>query len=127
MKKEYNISEAEWKVMEVLWSNPNITIKGITTALKDTDWSYSTIRTLVLRLCEKGAIGADTEIGNYKYYPIATEEICKRNETKNFINKIYNGSVKMLMASLVSDSNLTKEEVDDLMNIIEKIEDGEDK
>lgn len=122
MKKDFNISEAEWKVMEVLWDNPNSAIKEITTALQDSDWSYSTIRTLVLRLCEKGAIGADTTIGNYKYYPMVSETECKKHETRNFLNKIYNGSLKVLVSTLVSDSNLTQKDINELMKIIDKIE-----
>lgn len=127
MKREFNISEAEWKVMEVLWNKPNSTMKEITNDLKDIDWSYSTIRTLVLRLCEKGAIGADTTIGNYKYYPIVMENECKKQETRNFLNKIYNGSVKVLMSTLVQDSNLSSKEIKDLMSIIDKIEEGDSK
>lgn len=131
MKKEISISESvlkisdsEWKVMEILWDKPKSTIKEITDALKDTEWSYSTIRTLVVRLCEKGAIAADTTIGNYKYYPVILEKECKKKETKNFLNRIYNGSVKVLMSTLVSDSNLSEKEVNELMSIIDKMEEG---
>jgi len=123
--KNYNISESEWKIMQILWNKPDLTIKEITTALPNNSWSYSTIKTLVLRLHKKGAIGADTTIGNFKYYPVADENDCLREETASFINRIYGGSVKMLMASLAGDSRLSENEVKSLMDIIDKME-GDD-
>ena len=120
--KNYNISESEWKIMQVLWNNENFTMKEINAALGDTDWSYSTIKTLVLRLHKKGAIGADTTIGNFKYYPIANENDCRKKEAKNLVNRIYGGSVKMLMASLTDESKLTDREIKQLMSIIDKME-----
>lgn len=124
MEREYSISDAEWKVMDVLWEHPNSTIKEITGLLSGTGWGYSTIRTLVFRLNEKGAIGADTSDSRYRYYPVASEEECRNRETAHFLNKIYNGSVKMLMNTLVGGSKLSSEEVRELMSIIDKMEEG---
>ena len=120
--KNYNISESEWKIMQILWNKPNLTIKDITSALSNSSWSYSTIKTLVLRLHKKGAIGADTTIGNFKYYPVANENDCLKRETKSLIDRVYGGSVKMLMASLADDSKLSKSEIKNLMDIIDKME-----
>ena len=122
MCREINITESEWKVMEALWAKPQSTIKEICAVLTDTQWGYSTIRTLVLRLCGKGAIGADTTTGNYKYYPLVERAECTRKETKHFLDRIYHGSVKMMISALVKDSSLNPQEMDDLMAIIEKIE-----
>ena len=120
--KNYNISEAEWKIMQILWERKNLTIKEITASLVDTGWSYSTIKTLVLRLTKKGAIGADTTIGNFKYYPIANRNECRLKETKSFLNRIYGGSVKMLIASLANESELSESETARLMELIDKME-----
>ena len=120
--KNYNISESEWKIMQILWETPNLTIKGINSALGDSGWSYSTVKTLVLRLHKKGAVGADTEVKNFKYYPVASEIDCCKKETKSFIDRIYGGSVKMLMASLTDESRLSETEIKQLMDIIDKIE-----
>ena len=56
MESVKNISESEWKVLEVLWEKPGSLIGEIRTALADSGWSYSTIKTLVLRLTQKGAL-----------------------------------------------------------------------
>lgn len=122
MSKEIGIAEAEWQVMELLWENPMLTIGDIKKGLEYTKWSDSTIKTLVRRLTAKGIVGIDDTKGQFRYFSIVKESECRMKETKNLINKIYHGSVKMLMASLIPESNLTEEEAKQIMDIINKIE-----
>lgn len=122
MKVNISIAETEWKVMELLWKEQNLTIGDIKKGLEETGWSDSTVKTLVRRLVQKGAVKADDSLGQFRYSPLVSESECKRKETKNLIDRIYNGSVKMLMANLVSDSNLTREEAEQLFEIIDKME-----
>lgn len=122
MSKDIHITETEWKVMETLWQTPVLTIGEIREKLSDTQWSDSTIKTLVRRLNQKDAIGIDDSQGQFRYFPKVSEEECKRKETTNLINRVYHGSVKMLMANLVSDSNLTEEETKKLIDIIDKMD-----
>ncbi|MBQ7950410.1 MAG: BlaI/MecI/CopY family transcriptional regulator [Clostridia bacterium] len=125
MQQNYKISETEWKIMELLWDNPNQTIGDIKTALTDTGWSESTIKTLVRRLVQKGAVKADNSDGHFIYTPMVSSDVCKRKETRNFLSRIYQGSIKMMMANLASESKLTEEETNKLMEIIDKMEGGD--
>ncbi len=125
MKQEISISEAEWKVMETVWQNPGQTIGEIIEGLSKTNWSESTIKTLVRRLVEKQALKIDSSGTKYHYSPLIDEKKCKIKETRNFLNRIYNGSLKMLVANLSSDSNLTEKETKQLLDIIDKMEGDE--
>jgi Predicted transcriptional regulator len=121
--KNMNISESEWKVMKILWDKPNLTLHGISSRLEDTGWSYTTIRTLVTRLMEKGAISADKKAtNNFIYYPVISENECKNKEVNRLLSRVFDGSVSMLVSTLTKDSNLTEEEQKKLMSIIEKME-----
>ena len=121
--KNFSISESEWKIMKILWDKPNLTLKEIAASLEDTDWSYTTIRTLVTRLTEKGAIAADkSSSNNFLYYPAVSESECKNKEVNRFLSRVFDGSVSMLVSTLTKDSNLTEEEQKELMNIIEKMD-----
>lgn len=124
MVKEISIADTEWKIMEVLWKENNLTIGDIREKLSSTGWSDSTIKTLVRRLVQKGAIKADDSLGQFRYFPDVSEAKCKKKETRNLINRVYKGSVKMLVANLVSDSNLTDDETKLLMELIDKMEEG---
>lgn len=121
-EKNITISESEWKVMRILWEKPELTLKEIASGLEETDWSYTTIRTLVTRLLEKGAINADRTASNFKYSPMVTENECRRKEVNRFLARVFDGSVSMLVSTLTRDSNLTEEEQKELMSIIEKME-----
>ncbi|MGN0476882.1 MAG: BlaI/MecI/CopY family transcriptional regulator [Ruminococcus sp.] len=121
MKKEINISESEWMVMEYLWKNPLMTISEIRKALSGTGWSDSTIKTLVRRLVSKKAIAINDEGAVFRYYPLISQQECRLKETKSFINRVYDGSVSMLVTNLAADSNLTEKETEELLSLIEKM------
>ena len=121
MKKEINISESEWTVMEYLWHNPLVTITEIRKALSANGWSDSTIKTLVRRLVSKNAIAINDESATFRYYPLISQQECRLKETKSFINRVYDGSVSMLVTNLAADSNLTEKETEELLTLIEKM------
>ena len=124
MKNEINISESEWTVMEYLWNNPLVTITEIRKALSSTGWSDSTIKTLVRRLVSKQVIAVNDEEANFRYYPLVSQQKCRSKETRSFIDRVYQGSVSMLVTNLAADSNLTEKETEELMNLIEKMGKG---
>lgn len=121
MKNEINISESEWTVMEYLWNKPMVTITEIRKALSSTGWSDSTIKTLVRRLVSKNAVAINDEAATFRYYPLISQQECRLKETKSFINRVYDGSVSMLVTNLVADSNLTDKETEELLALIEKM------
>ena len=121
MKNEINISESEWTVMEYLWNKPMVTITEIRKALSSTGWSDSTIKTLVRRLVSKNAVAINGEAATFRYYPLLTQQECRLKETKSFINRVYDGSVSMLVTNLAADSNLTDKETEELLALIEKM------
>ncbi len=121
MKNEISISESEWTVMEYLWRHPLSTITDIRKALSPKGWSDSTIKTLVRRLVSKKAVAINDEGAVFRYYALLPEQDCRLKETKSFINRVYNGSVNMLVTNLASDSNLTEKETQELMRLIDKM------
>ena len=124
MTKDYNISETEWKIMEVVWQSQGAGFAEIKNALSGMNWSDSTIKTLIRRLVAKGALEFKEKGGVNKYFAVAEQDECRLKETKNLIDRIYNGSVKMLVTNLVNDSNLSEDEAEKLMDIISKMEDS---
>ena len=122
MENTKNISESEWKVLEILWDKPGSLIGEIRAALADSNWSYSTIKTLVLRLTQKGVLRSEDSAEGKRYYPEINEDTTRRNETKNFMERIYNGSLRMMVSNLVKDSKLSASEVKELMNLVDKME-----
>lgn len=89
--EDIRISDSEWAVMKVLWQggSEGMSLKEIDEAIISHGWSYTTVRTMVGRLTEKGAIRADkSHKGSFKYYPAVSEERCRRAEVKNLMEKL---------------------------------------
>lgn len=122
MKKDFSITETEWKIMEAVWDNPNISFGEIKNSLCDSAWSDSTIKTLIRRLVAKGALNYTEDGGHNRYSASISREKCQLKETKNLIDRVFGGSLKMLVASLTHESSLSEEEAEKLMDIISKME-----
>ncbi|MBC2581480.1 BlaI/MecI/CopY family transcriptional regulator [Clostridium sp. DJ247] len=124
MKEFPKISDAEWQVMKVIWKNNPITASKIIDELKyDTTWNSKTIHTLISRLVKKEAIGIEKASPYYLYYPVVSEEECKRVETKSFLKKVYDGSLQLLVANFIKDDKFTKNEIEELQRILDKKKD----
>lgn len=119
--EKVHISESEWKVMEVLWKAPESSLSQITEALKDSNWSYSTIKTLIGRLVTKGYILVKKEGKNFRYSASVEEGSCKAEETKGFLSRVFGGSVSALVLNLAEESALTEKEQQELISLIESM------
>ena len=116
-----NISDAEWQVMKVLWGKSPLTSMEIIDSLRpDTTWSPKTIHTLISRSVKKEALGVRKGSSFYQYFPLVTEEECRRVETKSFVQKVYDGSLHLLIANFIKDEKLSSEEIEELRRILDE-------
>lgn len=120
MKELPKISDAEWQVMKVLWNESPLTASEIITVLKpEADWSPKTIHTLISRLVKKGALEVKKDSSFYLYSPLVSEEECKKEEAKSFLQKVYNGSVHLMVSNFLKQETLTSDEIEALQRILD--------
>lgn len=123
--KKIKISEAEWVIMKILWnSNPEngFTLGDIVKKLgPDNKWSYTTIRTLIVRLINKDVIKADTNTGVYRYFANISKDECVQDEVNSFISRIFDNSPSKFIATLVNDVELDETERDEIYKILSDI------
>lgn len=125
MDKFPQISNAEWEIMKVLWNKSPLTSSEIIDELKPyTKWSPKTIHTLINRLVKKGALGASKDSTYYEFYPLVKEEDCVKEESKSFVKKVYDGSVKMLLSNFIKEEKLSNEDIDELKKILDEKMEG---
>ena len=119
------ISESELEVMRVLWEAAGpLTITDIRRSLQQRkDWESTTIKTLVQRLCVKGAV---EQVGckPFLYRPLIGEQEYSRWATGDLIRRLYRGSARDLVAALVSSDSLSDEDVEELRGFF-KMEEGQ--
>ena len=117
----FKITDAEWLVMKVVWQQSPLTASSIAKELKlETDWNPKTVQTLIGRLVKKGALGIKKDASLNEYYPLVSKENCMRKETKTFLQKVYGGSLKVLIANFVSDETLTPKEIEELKSLLDE-------
>ncbi len=119
------ISEAEWRVMKLLWDKSPRTSNEIIHILdndKHVDWNPKTIKTLLNRLMNKGALEYEKQGRSYLYSPKVSENECQRIERQTFLGRVYRGALKPMLTAFIEDEKLTKEDINELKRILEKKE-----
>jgi len=116
------ISESEWTVMEVLWNSSPQSASEVAKALKkDTGWAENTVRTLLTRLVEKGALKIADEAGSPKLYaPAVKREASVKAESESFLERIFQGAAKPLLVHFAKNARLTPDEVRELKRILDQ-------
>lgn len=122
MPEAPNISESEWSIMEALWESSPKTASEVTKALRaSTNWAENTVRTLLTRLVEKGALKtAENASGTRTFLPAVKREACVRAESESFMQRIFGGAAKPLLVHFAQNSKLTAEEVKELKKLLDQ-------
>lgn len=117
------ISEAESRVMGVLWERAPQSAEEIVARLADpTGWHQKTIKTLLGRLLRKGAISASRDGRRYLYSPCMRREDWQQVESRSLLNRVFGGKVAPLLAHFSKHEALTAKDVAELRKLIEAIE-----
>lgn len=120
-KSNCKISDAEWIVIKVLWEEAELTSTQIIERLSPkTNWKPKTIHSLINRLVKKGAVGVNKEGLQFKFYPILDKNNCVMQETKSFIKKVYDGSVKLMLTNFINNEKLSQNEIEELQQLLNK-------
>ncbi len=124
MKENIQISEAELEVMKLLWKNEKMTSPEIVEELLQTsEWKDKTILTLMNRLVKKGAVNAEKESGKaFLYSANINEDEYKQEQSNSLINKLFNGSISLMMSNFVKSNNISNEDIEELKRILESRE-----
>ena len=116
--KNISISEAEWRVMKVLWENSPQPLSEIVGRLPDTGWSQTTIQTYLARLVKKGVLSTERKGKGFLYRPTVSEQECQIAESKSFLNRVFDGSVSSMVTSFVKSGNLSESELEQLRKLV---------
>jgi BlaI family penicillinase repressor len=120
MSKTPRISESEWEVMKALWEKSPLTANEIVEILtRKTSWHRETIRTLINRLVQKGALAFKKEGRQHQYYPCAAEVECIRAEAQFFLRRVRASAIEPMLAAFVEEHHLSTEQIARLKQILD--------
>lgn len=117
------LSEAEWNIMESLWeASPKVGSQIVADMGGRIGWSRSTTLTMLKRMTEKGLISC-RDNGQMKAYAALIErEDAVKKETESFLQRVYHGSISMLVSGFVERKRLSPEELSELRQILDRAE-----
>ncbi len=123
MSDQPNISEAEWKIMKLLWKkSPQPAYDLIQQLSRTEDWNPRTVKTLLNRLLKKGALKHETYKNLYLYSPAVEASDCIKAETRSFLDQVFDGSLSGMMLHFAENQKMSKAEILEIKDIVNRME-----
>lgn len=122
MKFVPRISDTEWEIMRVIWQKHPLTASEVIEQLTaaDSGWHPKTARTLLARLVQKGALGYEAQGRTYVYSPLVSEADCVATASESFLDRVFGGSLKPMLAHFVERQKLTRKDLEALEKLLDE-------
>ena len=114
-------TDAEWKIMEVLWDHAPRTIAEITKTLEPTTgWTRHVVITLLKRMEEKGTVTVDQSGPAKLYSPKISQDEASTEETDKFLSHVFKGKASLLINQLVESEKITADDLQEILDAMRK-------
>ena len=116
------ITAAESLIMDVLWrAEAPVAAEEVRAQLDEAEWSEATVRTLLTRLVKKKAVAAKKDGRRYLYRPLVQRAAYVHAESRNLLDRLFDGRIGPFVAQFSERQDLTDEEIGDLKALIERL------
>ncbi|WP_125711915.1 CopY/TcrY family copper transport repressor [Companilactobacillus kedongensis] len=123
LDKEINITDAEWRIMRVIWTLDSATSRELIDILGESmDWKPATIKTLLRRLSDKGIVETKKDGNKFIYTATMDENDTIDLASKKFFNQVCAKKVGSAIAYLIDNSELTQDDVDKIQSSLDSKE-----
>lgn len=120
-KKSTILTEAELKVMEVLWDKGTATVGEVAEAQgAGQKVAYNTVLTFLRILEQKGYVGHTKQGRAFVYYPRVDRRQARRNAVGLLLDRFFDGSPGILVSNLLEEERLDPDELARIRDLIEK-------
>ena len=122
---DVRLTASEWSVLTCLWEGSPRTVMQLVADLGDqVGWAKSTTITTLRRMEEKGLLHCGQTGRGKSYSPAVEREQAVTAETHSFLDRVYQGSVGLMMSAMAKRQELSADEVAELRAILDQIEEG---
>lgn len=119
------LTSSEWSVLTCLWEDSPRTVMQLVAALgEQVGWAKSTTITTLRRMEEKGLVRCEMVGKGKSYTPAVEQEQAEIQETRSFLDRVYRGSVGLMMSAMAQRQELSPEDIAELRDILRKAEEG---
>jgi BlaI family transcriptional regulator, penicillinase repressor len=119
-KRSPALTDAEARVMAVLWQQQRATVGAVVAALKKKRAvTYSTVQTILRILEMKGYVAHEKIIRAFVYHPLVDEKQARRRALRHLLARLFNGSPSLLVLNVLEDEDIDPAELKRLKKLIE--------
>lgn len=119
------LTGGEWSVLDCLWTESPQTVMQLVARLGErVGWAKSTTITTLRRMEEKGLVHCEIVGKGKSYTPAVEQEQAVISETRSFLDRVYQGSVGLMMSAMARRQELSREEIAELREILQRAEEG---
>lgn len=116
------ISQSELDVMDVLWTQSPLGASEVAERLAGhKNWNIRTIKTLLARLVEKGALSTEAEGRRYLYSPLISKDNYAASAARRLSNRLFGGRAAPLVMHLAKDDGLTQDDIEELEALLREL------
>lgn len=118
-KKSNTLTEAELRLMKILWRRGESTVNDLVAAMPDDEpLAYNSVLTTIRILDQKGYVSHRQEGRAFIYSPCVAEQEAGRSEVRNMLSRFFGNSREQLLLSLLGDEEISTEELQRLKEAI---------
>jgi BlaI family penicillinase repressor len=119
------LSDAEWTVMNAVWQRSPASARDVLGRVgAQTGWAYTTVKTMLERLAEKGALRARKQGNTSLYEPLVTREQARRSALRSLLDRAFDGALGSLLQHLVAEERLSRRDREKLARLLHELDRG---
>lgn len=116
-----SITEAESKILSLLWEQSPLTVAEITAALREkTGWDRHSVISLLKRMQAKGTVCVEDTKPARRYSPLVDRNEARLEQARGLMDKFFDGKPVRMMSAMVQGGQLSPQDIDELMRMLEK-------
>ncbi|WP_338244521.1 BlaI/MecI/CopY family transcriptional regulator [Aurantiacibacter hainanensis] len=116
------ISDAEHAVMEALWKrSPQTAAEVCDSVCKERGWSIPTVKTLLSRLVQKGALATQPDGRRFLYTPLIARSAYVGTESKRLMERLFGGRAAPLFAHLAQAEALSDDDIAEIERLLQEM------
>lgn len=122
-RKSATLTEAELRLMDVLWQKGRATVQEVLNALpRKQPLAYNSVLTTIRILEKKGYVGHEKDGRAHVYIPVVERQDATRSEVRHLISRFFKDSHELLVMNILQDESINAEELKRLRKMVEENE-----
>ncbi len=122
-KPAVELTQAEWEIMKVVWEKEPCAAGTVQeTMAKKRDRAYSTVKTTMDRMTEKGFLQIERIRNLQLFHSCISDVDAKRGEFRKMLKRAFDGALTPMMQFLIEHEGLSKKQASQLRKLVNKAE-----